>query len=184
MFRGRHHLWKPWTADKVMTLELAMEVYRMLETLPSVNKAVHCDVPARTVHHLTRVAELDDLAVGPEQLLWLDLERPTAEELTRLTERFHFHPLAAEDAEHGHQRPKVEEYEGFVFLVFYAASLSLPRHTVQSIEVRMFVSDSYLITIHDTPLAAMDANLSLASNDLNRVMRTLTAWSIMLMSGR
>src|SRR5215831_9489809 len=140
----------------MMRPELSMEVYRMLETLPSVNKAVHCDVPARTFHHLTKVAELDDLTVGPDQLLWLDLERPSAEELTRLTERFHLHPLAVEDAEHGHQRPKIEEYEGFVFLVFYAASLSPPRYTVQSIEVRMFVSNSYLITIHDTPLAAID----------------------------
>ncbi len=38
----------------------------MLETLTSANKALRCDVAARTFHHLTHAAELDDLAVGPE----------------------------------------------------------------------------------------------------------------------
>jgi magnesium transporter len=128
----------------------------MLETLPSVNKALHCDVPARTFHHLTHVAELDALAVGPEQLLWLDLERPSAEELAQLAERFHLHPLAVEDAEHGHQRPKIEEYEGFIFLVFYAAALGPDGRVLKTTEVRMFAGEAYLITIHDAPLPALD----------------------------
>jgi magnesium transporter len=129
----------------------------MLETLPSVTKAVQCDVPARRFHHLTHVAELDHLALGPDQLLWLDLERPSEEELGQLAERFHLHPLAVEDAERGHQRPKIEEYAGFVFLVFYAVALGPGGRELRTTEVRLFASDAYLITIHDDPLAALDA---------------------------
>jgi magnesium transporter len=116
----------------------------MLETLPSVNKALRCDVVARTFHHLTHVAELDDLAIGPDQLLWLDLERPSAEELGRLAARFHLHPLAVEDALHGHQRPMLEDYESFVFLVFYAAALGLGGQALRTTEVRLFAGEAYL----------------------------------------
>lgn len=128
----------------------------MLDTLPSVNKAVRYDVPTRTFHHLTRIAELDDLAAGQEQLLWLDLERPSAEELGRLAERFLLHPLAIEDAEHGHQRPKIEEYDDFFFLVFYAVTLGENGREAQATELRIFAGEAYLITIHDAPLPALD----------------------------
>lgn len=131
----------------------------MLETLPSVNKAVRCDVPARTFHHLTHIAELDHLTVGPDQLLWLDLERPSPEELGQLAERFHLHPLAVEDAAHGHQRPKIEEYEDSFFLVFYSAALNAGGQALQGLqttELRLFAGEAYLITIHDVPLTALD----------------------------
>lgn len=132
------------------------EVDPKQETLPSVNKAARCDVPAWTIHHLTNVSELNNLTIGPEQLLWLDLERPSAAEPAQLAERFHLHPLAIEDAEHGHQRPKIEEYEGFVFLVFYAIELEPKERELQSTEIRMFAGEAYLFTIHDMPLAALD----------------------------
>lgn len=90
----------------------------MLEILPSVNKAVHCDVPARAFHPLTHIAELDAISVDPQHLLWLDLTHPSAGELAQLGERFRLHSLAIEDAANGHQRPKIEEYDGFFFLVF------------------------------------------------------------------
>src|SRR6185312_13272749 len=88
--------------------------------------------------------------------LWLDLEHPSADELARLAERFHLHPLAIEDAETGHQRPKIEEYEGFFFLVFYGAALAEDGRSLKTPELRIFAGESYLITIHDAPLPALD----------------------------
>jgi magnesium transporter len=131
-------------------------VGRVLETLPSVSKAVCCDVPERAFHRLTQIAELDAVSVDPRHLLWLDLEHPTSGELTHLAERFHLHPLAIEDAVSGHQRPKIEEYESFFFLVFYAAALRPEQDALETQELRVFAGDSYLITIHDVPLAALD----------------------------
>jgi magnesium transporter len=128
----------------------------VLETLPSVSKAVRCDIPERAFCRLTSLTELDAVSPGARHLLWLDLEHPTAEELARLGERFHLHPLAIEDAASGHQRPKIEEYEGFFLLVFYAVALAGAEGSAQPRELRMFVAESYLITIHDEPLAALD----------------------------
>ena len=39
-----------------------------------------------------------------------------------LRDEFKFHPLAIEDATRHHERPKVESYDNYYFLVFYAIS--------------------------------------------------------------
>jgi magnesium transporter len=121
-----------------------------------VNKAIRCDVSARTFHEVARTSDLDSVPVGQGHLLWLDLVHPSAAELAQVQERFHLHPLAIEDAEHGHQRPKIEEYEGFFFLVFYSIALGEDGRTLKTSELRMFVGESYLVTIHDGPVAALD----------------------------
>lgn len=46
---------------------------------------------------------------------WLDLEKPTDEKLQQLAEKIGLHPLRIEDARTFSQRPKLDEYEGYVF---------------------------------------------------------------------
>src|ERR1041385_4575272 len=48
---------------------------------------------------------------------WLDLESPETADFDMLHNLFNFHPLAIEDAMRPHQRPKIDEYEGYFFLV-------------------------------------------------------------------
>lgn len=91
-----------------------------------------------------------------DHFFWLDLHAPGPEELTQLRDIFGFHPLALEDIEHFGQRPKLDDYGSYVFLVFYGAW----RHQAQDPnplrEVQMFISGHYLITIHRDPLPALD----------------------------
>ena len=56
------------------------------------------------------------------EFFWLDLHRPTAADVELLRDPFGLHPLAVEDAEHFGQRPKLEEYDGFVYLVVFGAN--------------------------------------------------------------
>jgi hypothetical protein len=60
-------------------------------------------------------------ALKADQLLWLDLEETGDETLALLREVFGIHPLAVEDVKEFGQRPKIEDYEGFVSLVAYGA---------------------------------------------------------------
>src|SRR3954465_13970476 len=53
---------------------------------------------------------LSNALKDPNARLWLDMENPSAEELSLLEKVFHFHPLAIEDATHRAQRPKLEDY--------------------------------------------------------------------------
>jgi magnesium transporter len=78
------------------------------------------------------------------ELFWLDLSAPSSDELGWLGEVFGFHPLAVEDAEHFSQRPKLEEYDGYVFLVMYGAGGSVGKLN----EVHCFLSEHYVVTVH------------------------------------
>jgi Mg2+ and Co2+ transporter CorA len=57
--------------------------------------------------------------VEKQRFFWLDLIGPSGEQLHQLAETFGLHPLTVEDARTFSQRPKLEEYTGYVFLVAY-----------------------------------------------------------------
>jgi magnesium transporter len=78
------------------------------------------------------------------RFFWLDLFRPTAEELALLRDVFGFHPLALEDSENFGQRPKLEPYDDHVFLVVFGAAPDEDR----LVEVHCFYSERFLVTVH------------------------------------
>src|SRR5215208_5131174 len=75
---------------------------------------------------------ISEILKRKDRHLWLDLERPTAEELDLIQEEFRLHPLAIEDATKRHQRPKIDEYEDFYFVVFYSVAKDEPGKEVPS----------------------------------------------------
>lgn len=77
------------------------------------------------------------------QFFWLDLHAPGPEDFALLEEAFEFHPLALEDSEHFGQRPKLDEYDGFVFLVVYGAV----EDEDDLVEVHCFYSEHFLVTV-------------------------------------
>ena len=83
-------------------------------------------------------------ALTQDTLLWLDLPDTSPDTLALLSEVFKIHPLAVEDAHEFNQRPKVEDYEDFVYLVAYG-SLGLNRPMV---EVHCFYAEHFLVTVH------------------------------------
>ena len=60
-------------------------------------------------------------------MVWLDLDRPTAEVMAALQEEFGFHELAIDDSLTPHQRPKAEQYDDYYFLVCYLAGGELDQ---------------------------------------------------------
>ena len=83
-------------------------------------------------------------ALKEDTLLWLDLPDTSPDTLALLSEVFKIHPLAVEDAHEFNQRPKVEDYEDFVYLVAYG-SVGLDRPMV---EVHCFYAEHFLVTVH------------------------------------
>jgi magnesium transporter len=87
-----------------------------------------------------------------DQFFWLDLTAPTDEDVDMLRELFGFHPLALEDVLHFGQRPKLDDFHDYVFMVFYGA-----RDETQLLrEVQMFISGKYLVSLHQDPLPALE----------------------------
>jgi magnesium transporter len=65
---------------------------------------------------LDRIAEYLKL---PHTFVWVALHDPDAAELAQMQAAFELHPLAIEDAQLGHQRPKIEEYGDSLFAVLH-----------------------------------------------------------------
>ena len=84
--------------------------------------------------------------------IWADFNEPSPEEAELLGCFFRFHPLAIEDCLHVLQRPKMDYYEDYQFLVLHA----LDPDTLGTVEVNLFIGDRYLVSFHQHRLREMD----------------------------
>lgn len=91
--------------------------------------------------------------------LWFDLTKPSREELRQLQEEFDFHPLALEDATRHHQRPKVDSYGSYYFIVFYCIGVDDESGAIGNAPLYIFVGSNYLVTIHDEPITQIAETL-------------------------
>jgi magnesium transporter len=96
-------------------------------------------------------ARVSDLLRESENRIWLDLEDPSDAELSMIQEEFDLHPLAIEDAQHRNQRPKVEFYERYFFLVLHGLGLGADDELTDS-EIHAFAGTRFLITLRYPPL--------------------------------
>jgi len=103
---------------------------------------------------------IDRSAIGElldrDEYFWLDLDAPSNEEVETLDGLFHFHPLALEDLRKKGQRPKLEDFGDYMFLVYYGARDPEGGTAVRLEEVHAFVSGGYLVTVHDGRCSALD----------------------------
>ena len=90
-------------------------------------------------------------ALMQDTLLWLDLADTSPDTLALLREVFNIHPLAVEDAQEFSQRPKIEDYEDFVYLVAYG-SLGLDQPMV---EVHCFYAEHFFVSVHRDEIPAI-----------------------------
>jgi len=104
-------------------------------------------------------AEISELIRQKDQLIWVDLQGPHEPDLALLTEEFGFHPLAIEDATRAHERPKIETFAGYYFLIFYALRYDTEMQRIVPQQVSLFIGSNYLVCIHAEPVAAIDETI-------------------------
>ena len=84
-----------------------------------------------------------------DTVTWINVEGlGDVETIRRIGEAYHLHPLALEDVLHVHQRPKLEEYEDFLFIVLRELRYGERLETEQ---ISLFLGKNYLITFQETP---------------------------------
>ena len=85
-------------------------------------------------------------ALGSDQFFWLDLDDEAADGTVSelLSVHFKFHPLAVQAAEKFNQRPRIDQYDTFTYLVARGAD---PEHKGQA-EIHCFWTDRYVVTVH------------------------------------
>src|SRR6201999_1003477 len=80
-------------------------------------------------------------------LRWINIERPRAVDMAWLEEHFDFHPLDYEDVRSRTQRPKVDEYDDYLFIVLHFPRYDKRVSRLNAAEVDIFVGSDFLITL-------------------------------------
>ncbi|MDM7999183.1 MAG: magnesium transporter CorA family protein, partial [Dehalococcoidia bacterium] len=125
-------------------------------------------------------------------LTWLNIEKPTRRELDYLAQEFHFHPLDLDDCLSRIQRPKIDEYEEYLFIVFHFPLFRKEAGVTVASQVAIFIGENYLVTIHDGVLkplvklftdcqtneAAREANMKSSGYLLYRITDTLVDYCL------
>jgi magnesium transporter len=89
-------------------------------------------------------------------LRWVNIERPTQLEMSWLEEHFEFHPLDLEDVLSRNQRPKIDEYDDYLFIVLHFPVFDSSAGRLNAGELDFFVGRDYLVTIPNQPLQPVE----------------------------
>jgi magnesium transporter len=117
--------------------------------MPRIGVARH---PDGTLEEALGPAELARLLAVEGAVGWLDLEAPTADEVQALEGPFGLHHLALEDAQNPETRPKIEEYDGFLFVVTRGPNHEREGSAVELVPLFVFLNRRVIVTIHDRPM--------------------------------
>ena len=94
------------------------------------------------------VEAISDYLAQPGCFVWVALRDASDEELLRMQQEFDLHDLAVEDALHGHQRPKIEEYGHTVFGVLHLLELT-PTDELRLGEVNVFAGPNFVLSVRN-----------------------------------
>ena len=90
------------------------------------------------------------------RLRWINIERPRAVDRAWLEEHFDFHPLDYEDVLSRNQRPKVDEYEDYLFVVLHFPRFDKVVGRLNAAELDVFVGPDFVITLPNEPLQPVE----------------------------
>jgi len=104
-----------------------------------------------------------------DTIFWLDMEASKKEEIEDLGRIFGLHPLTIEDCISLNQRPKLEDYETYLFVVLHLCVFHQDTGKIETKELHIFLGPNYLITVHGEPIGLL--------NDLyNRCKKDSLLW--------
>lgn len=92
------------------------------------------------------VEDISEYLRDSANFVWVAIKDPTEAELEAMHREFKLHDLSVEDARHGHQRPKIEEYGSSVFVVLHTIEPS-GKDALNSGEVAIFADRNYILSV-------------------------------------
>ena len=91
------------------------------------------------------IEDISEYVARPDCFVWVALKDPEPAELDQMREEFDLHELAVEDAHHGHQRPKIEEYGDSLFAVLH--TIEQKDGELVTGELMVFVGHNYVLSV-------------------------------------
>ena len=108
---------------------------------------------------LTESATVDPAWLAPESgtVVWVDFESPDDNETKFLTDTFRFHELAVEDAIAEVHHPKIESYDGMLYLILHGIVAHTTKQGFETLDVDFFLGTHFLVTVHYHPSRSISA---------------------------
>ena len=110
-----------------------------------------------------------EAANAPDSFVWIGLHEPSHEEFEAVREEFGLHELAVEDAVRAHQRPKLEVYDGDLFVVLKTARYDDRTESVEFAELQLFIGERYVVTVRHGQASALADVRRTIEQDLGRI---------------
>src|ERR671934_174710 len=94
--------------------------------------------------------------LSAEGLQWIHIEQPSALERAWLAEHYDFHPLDLEDVMSRNQRPKIDQYPDYLFIVLHFPVFDKAVGRLNAAELDIFIGPDFLITLPNSPLPPVE----------------------------
>jgi magnesium transporter len=120
----------------------------------------------RSTREVVAVPAREPAELRANGLSWIHLDAPTAEEATTLAERFGWHPLDVEDVLSKRQRPKVDEYDDYRFVVLHFPVYDKSVQRLNAGELDVFLGPDYLVTLPKVELLPVTRLYQRCSDDM------------------
>lgn len=91
----------------------------------------------------------------PKSCVWVDIPGRSPDSDAILSELFGFHSLAIEDVYNDRHRPKIEDYDSYLYIIFRGLGLELRLEDVETIELDLFLGHNFVVTHHNRPLESI-----------------------------
>ncbi|MCK4548439.1 MAG: magnesium/cobalt transporter CorA [Candidatus Eisenbacteria sp.] len=101
-----------------------------------------------TVSQLKKEEKLNLQSLTWGELTWINIEHPTEKETEYLAQNYPFHPLDLDDCLSRIQRPKIDKYKDYLFLVFLFPVFHKEARVTRASQLSVFIGPNYLITLH------------------------------------
>lgn len=108
------------------------------------------------MQQIYELKSLEEISALQEEnfVLWIDVTGPTIEELSSLKSLFGFHLLAIEDSVQAEERPKMDDYDEYLFVV--AKTIHAVQGNISARQLSIFVSKFVLVTVHENRLSSIE----------------------------
>jgi magnesium transporter len=119
---------------------------------PRLRRAARQRVPLEP----SRAAEPNVEVVEYDGLRWINIERPRPVDRAWLEEHFEFHPLDYEDVLSHNQRPKIDEYPEYLFIILHFPVFDKAVGRLNAAELDIFIGPDYIVTLPNAPLPPVE----------------------------
>ena len=94
------------------------------------------------------IEKIPNLLSDKDNLVWIDMDKPTDEDNKILSDVFHFHPLTIEDAIETRNHPKVESYNDYLFLIVHGVTMETNSTNFVTQELDIYLGENFVVTYH------------------------------------